>query len=184
MEGLIQDLESKLEATLNEFQKDVDSVRTGKPHPAILESVSVNSYGGKSKLNQLASVTVSSSKTLSVKVWDSQNISEVNKAILSSGLGLHPTIEGNMLRVILPDLTEQRRMDLKKAASNYEENCKVALRNIRRTFISKIKTHERSGEISEDDMHQSIKNIDSIVDNIESKVHSILISKHKEIQEF
>ena len=179
-----EELSSKIKSTFESFVEDLNSIRTGKPHPAILESVSVSVYGGHMKLKQIATVTVASNKALSVKVWDNGNISEVNKAILSSGLGLHPRVEGNVLMIALPELTEERRLDLKRASSKYTESAKVAVRNLRRNILNKIKANQKSGEFSEDEMHRISKEVQNVTDQAELDIDNQLKSKQKEIEEF
>ncbi|MGL9718115.1 MAG: ribosome recycling factor [Wolbachia sp.] len=167
--------------TIQSFHNDIKGIRTGRASASLLDGIVVNIYGGHQKLNQVAGVSVTDNKTLSIKVWDISVIGEVKNAILNANLNLNPVVEGNTIRITLPDLTQEARERLVKLLHQFAENARVAIRNIRRDIIEEIEKMQESKEISEDDFHSAKKEIQNITDDSIKKIDSELSTKEKDI---
>lgn len=167
--------------TIQSFHDDIKGIRTGRASASLLDGIVVNIYGGHQKLNQVAGVSVTDNKTLSIKVWDISVIGEVKNAILNANLNLNPVVEGNTIRITLPDLTQETRERLVKLLHQFAENARVAIRNIRRDIIEEIEKMQESKEISEDDLHSAKKEIQNITDDNIKKIDSELSIKEKDI---
>ncbi|MCM1001216.1 MAG: ribosome recycling factor [Wolbachia endosymbiont of Melophagus ovinus] len=167
--------------TIQSFHDDIKGIRTGRASASLLDGIVVNIYGGHQKLNQVAGVSVTDNKTLSIKVWDISVIGEVKNAILNANLNLNPVVEGNTIRIILPDLTQETRERLVKLLHQFAENARVAIRNIRRDIMEEIEKMQESKEISEDDLHSAKKEIQNITDDNIKKIDSELSIKEKDI---
>ncbi|MDR2548519.1 MAG: ribosome recycling factor, partial [Rickettsiales bacterium] len=163
------------------FHDDIKGIRTGRASASLLDGIVVNIYGGHQKLNQVAGVSVTDNKTLSIKVWDISVIGEVKNAILNANLNLNPVVEGNTIRITLPDLTQEIRERLVKLLHQFAENARVAIRNIRRDIMEEIEKMQESKEISEDDLHSAKKEIQNITDDNIKKIDSELSIKEKDI---
>ena len=150
----IDDIKRRMEASLSSLHNEFMGLRAGRANPAMLESILVDAYGAKMPLNQVGNVSAPESRLLTVSVWDASMASAVEKAIRESELGLNPMAEGGLIRVPIPDLSEERRKDMVKVAGRYAEACKVAMRNIRRDGIVTSRKAEKEGLISEDLRHQ------------------------------
>ena len=181
LDDLIKETKEKISGSYAVFLSDLNSVRTGVATASLLDGVVVDLHGGKMKINQVANISVVNNKMLSVNVWDIKSVGAVKDAILNSDLGLNPITEGSVIRLPLPDLTEQRRKDLIKVLKKYSDRAKVALRNIRKGSITKIKAAEKEKEISEDVMHTEIKNLDKIVAEEDKKIDLATKKKEEEI---
>ncbi|MDR2978052.1 MAG: ribosome recycling factor, partial [Rickettsiales bacterium] len=160
---------------------DIKGIRTGRASASLLDGIVVNIYGGHQKLNQVAGVSVADNKTLSIKVWDISVIGEVKNAILNANLNLNPVVEGNTIRITLPDLTQETRKRLVKLLHQFAENARVAIRNIRRDIMEEIEKMQESKEISEDDLHSAKKEVQNITDDNIKKIDSELSIKEKDI---
>jgi len=167
--------------TIQSFHDDIKGIRTGRASASLLDGIVVNIYGGHQKLNQVAGVSVTDNKTLSIKVWDISVIGEVKNAILNANLNLNPVVEGNTIRITLPDLTQETRERLVKLLHQFAENARVAIRNIRRDIMEEIEKMQESKEISEDDLHSAKKEIQNITDDNIKKIDSELSIKEKDI---
>jgi ribosome recycling factor len=167
--------------TIQSFHDDIKGIRTGRASASLLDGIVVNIYGGHQKLNQVAGVSVTDNKTLSIKVWDISVIGEVKNAILNADLNLNPVVEGNTIRITLPDLTQETRERLVKLLHQFAENARVAIRNIRRDIMEEIEKMQESKEISEDDLHSAKKEIQNITDDNIKKIDSELSIKEKDI---
>ncbi|MEY2393545.1 ribosome recycling factor [Wolbachia endosymbiont of Tettigetta isshikii] len=167
--------------TIQSFHNDIKGIRTGRASASLLDGIVVNIYGGHQKLNQVAGVSVTDNKTLSIKVWDISVIGEVKNAILNANLNLNPVVEGNTIRITLPDLTQETRERLVKLLHQFAENVRVAIRNIRRDIMEEIEKMQESKEISEDDLHSAKKEIQNITDDNIKKIDSELSIKEKDI---
>jgi ribosome recycling factor len=159
-------------------------LRTGRAHPSLLEQISVSYYGTDTPLNQVANVSVTDARTLSVTPWEQPMIPEIEKAIQNSELGLNPVTAGKVIRVPLPDLTEERRKDLAKMVKAEAEQGRVAIRNIRRDVISDMKALQKEKEISEDDLHRAEQDIQQITDKFITEIDKVSEDKQKEIMDF
>ena len=163
------------------FSKELSSLRTGRANASMLDIVKVEVYGQKMPINQLATITIPEPRTINVQVWDINNVTLIDAAIKKSELGLNPQIDGQLMRLPIPDLNEERRTELKKMIKTIGEKCKVSIRNIRREANDEIKKMQKSKEISEDDEKKSEKNIQNITDTNIKIVDEKIELKEKEI---
>ena len=175
------DIINKMDKSLAAFKKDLTSIRTGRANPAMLDLISVETYGKKMPINQLATVTVPEARSISIQVWDKSNVTLIDSAIKKSNLGINPQIDGQILRIHIPQLTEERRVELVKSLNGLGEKGKVSIRNIRRDSNDLIKNLLKEKKISEDESKNYVKEIQKTTDiNIE-KIDKILADKEKEI---
>ena len=171
----------KMIKTLELFSKELASLRTGRANASMLDLVKVDVYGQKMPINQLATISVPEPRTINVQVWDINNVPLIDSSIRKSELGLNPQIEGQLLRLPIPDLNEERRSELKKIIKSTGEKCKVSIRNIRREANDEIKRLLKSKELSEDDEKKAEKNIQNITDENIKIIDDKVVSKEKEI---
>ncbi len=170
-----------MDKSLAAFKKDLTSIRTGRANPAMLDLISVETYGKRMPINQLATVTVPEARSISIQVWDKSNVTLIDSAIKKSNLGINPQIDGQILRIHIPQLTEERRVELVKSLNGLGEKGKVSIRNIRRDSNDLIKNLLKEKKISEDESKNYEKEIQKTTDiNIE-KIDKILADKEKEI---
>lgn len=175
------DLERRMKGAVEALKQDLVGLRTGRASTQLLDPVQVEVYGANMPLNQVATVSVPEPRLISVQVWDKSNIGPVEKAIRSAGLGLNPINDGNTLRLPIPDLTEERRKELAKLASQYAEKARVAIRNVRRDGMEALKADENKKEISEDDKKRSEGDVQKLTDEQIKAVDEELARKEKEI---
>ena len=175
------DLERRMKGAVEALKQDLVGLRTGRASTQLLDPVQVEVYGANMPLNQVATVSVPEPRMISVQVWDKSNIGPVEKAIRSAGLGLNPINDGNTLRLPIPDLTEERRKELAKLASQYAEKARVAIRNVRRDGMEALKADENKKEISEDDKKRSEGDVQKLTDEQIKAVDEELVRKEKEI---
>ena len=173
--------QQKMSKTIDVFSKDLGSLRTGRANASMLDLVKVDIYGQKMPINQLATVTTPEPRTINIQVWDINNVSLIDSAIKKSELGLNPQIDGQLVRLPVPDLTEERRIELKKIVKSTGEKCKVSIRNIRREANDELKKLLKSKEISEDDIKKFEKIIQEFTDSNINLVDEKVASKEKEI---
>ena len=173
--------EEKMDKTLNNLRKEYLGLRTGRASASLLEPVSVDAYGAKVPINQVGNISVPESRLITVQVWDESLIQSVEKAIRNSELGLNPMIEGNNIRVPIPELSQERRIEIVKVASKYSEDAKITVRNIRRDAMDKIKEEEKQKKISKDDSFQFSEKIQKLTDKYIEKIENIFQDKEKDI---
>ncbi len=173
--------EQKMDKTLNNLKKEYLGLRTGRASASLLEPVSVEAYGAKVPLNQVGNINVPESRLITVQVWDESLIQSVEKAIRNSELGLNPMIEGNNIRVPIPELSQERRVEIVKVASKYSEDAKITVRNIRRVAMDKIKEGEKQKTISKDDSFQFSEKIQKLTDKYVEKIENVFQEKEKDI---
>lgn len=178
-----KDTRSRMTKSLESLRHELAKIRTGRAHPSLLEHVHVDYYGSEVPIGQAASVTVEDARTLSVTPWDKNMVSPIEKAILKSDLGLNPTTAGQVIRIPLPPLTEERRIDLNKVVHHEGENAKIAIRNIRRDANHHIKELLREKEISEDEERKAEHDIQAVTDVAVKKVDEIVAEKEQELLE-
>tara|TARA_A100001015_G_scaffold303439_1_gene393084 strand:- start:392 stop:943 length:552 start_codon:yes stop_codon:yes gene_type:complete len=171
----------KMTKTLDVFIKELGSLRTGRANASMLDLVKIDVYGQKMPINQLATITTPEPRVINVQVWDSNNVTLVDSAIKKSDLGLNPQIDGQLVRLPIPDLSEERRMEIKKIIKTMGEKCKVSLRNIRREGNDELKKKLKDKDISEDDEKKFEKIIQTYTDNFVKKVDEKVSLKEKEI---
>ena len=177
------DLERRMEGALTSLSKEFQGLRTGRASTQLLDSLTVEAYGASMPISQIATISVPEPRMLSVQVWDKENIKITEKAIRDSNLGLNPQVDGQLLRIPLPDLSEERRQELSKIAAKYAENAKIAVRNVRRDGMDTSKKMEKDGDISQDDRHIYDEEIQTITDNNINKIDELLSSKEVEIMQ-
>jgi ribosome recycling factor len=174
------DVERRMKA-VDSFRSDLGGLRTGRANVTLLDPVVVEVYGSNMPLNQVATVSAPEPRLLSVQVWDRSNVTPVEKAIRSAGLGLNPITDGQTLRLPIPDLTEERRKELAKLAGQYAEKAKIAIRNVRRDANDGLKTDENKKEISEDDRKRLETEVQKMTDEMIKAVDDAAAHKEKEI---
>ena len=178
-----KDARLRMSKSLESLRNELAKIRTGRAHPSLLEHVHVDYYGSDVPIGQAASVTVEDARTLSVSPWDKTMVQVIEKAILKSDLGLNPTTAGQVIRIPLPPLTEERRIELGKVVHHEGENAKIAIRNIRRDANHHIKELLREKEVSEDAERKAETEIQNVTNTAVSKVDEIVAEKEKEILE-
>lgn len=183
IEDLKKDAEKRMQKTIASFKSDLTKIRTGRAHTSLLDSITVEYYGSEVPLSQVANVTVQDARTLGVSPWEKQMVQPIEKAIMSSDLGLNPATSGTLIRVPLPPLTEERRRDLTKVVRGEGESARVAIRNIRRDVLGDIKTLQKEKEITEDEERKAQEQIQKITDKYVAEVEDILKEKEKELME-
>ena len=173
--------EEKMENTLSFFEKELSSVRTSRASVTMLDNIQVDSYGSKTPINQLGNISIPDSNLITIQVWDVNLIKPIESAILESNLGINPQTDGQLIRLPIPKLSEERRQELAKVVSQYAENSKVAMRNIRREIMDSIKKNEKDKNISQDEMKKKSFEVQKITDEYVSKVDLITSTKQTEI---
>ena len=171
----------KMDKTFNVFTKELSSLRTGRANASMLDLVKVEVYGQKMPINQLATITTPEPRTINIQVWDLNNVNLIDSAIKKSELGLNPQIDGQLIRLPIPDLSEERRNEIKKIIKSTGEKCKVSIRNIRREANDELKKLLKSKDISEDDEKKFEKIIQKTTDQHIKIIDEKVISKEKEI---
>ena len=177
------DLKRRMEGALANLKEEFASLRTGRASASLLDPITVDAYGAKMPMNQVASVTVPEPRMLSVQVWDAGLVQAVEKAIMESSLGLNPMTEGQTLRIPLPELTQDRRKDLTRVAHQYAEQAKVAVRNVRRDGMDTLKKLENDKEISEDEMHKQSDEVQKLTDSVIKQIDEALEVKDADIMQ-
>ena len=179
-----QDAQARMEKSLEALNSHISKIRTGRAQPSLLDGLQVEYYGSPTPLRQVANVVAEDARTLAVNVFDKSLISAVEKAILTSDLGLNPSSAGTTIRVPLPPLTEERRRDLIKIVKSEGEQGKIAVRNVRRDANDQIKALLKDKEISENEQHKAEEEIQKLTDSYVKKVDEVLAAKEKELLDF
>jgi len=175
------DLERRMKGAVEALKSDLSGLRTGRANVHLLDPVTVEVYGAQMPLNQVATVTAPEPRLLSVQVWDKSNVGPVEKAIRSAGLGLNPINDGQMLRLPIPDLTEERRKELAKLSHQYAEKARIAIRNVRRDGMDTLKLDEKKHEISEDERKRHEAEVQKLTDEMIKAADDAAAHKEKEI---
>lgn len=171
----------KMDKTFEVFTKELASLRTGRANSNMLDLIKVEVYGQKMPINQLGTITTPEPRTINIQVWDLNNVTLIDSAIKKSDLGLNPQIEGQLIRLPIPDLSEERRNEMKKIIKTLGEKCRVSIRNIRREANDQLKTMLKSKDISEDDEKKFEKIVQKYTDDHVKKIDDKVVSKEKEI---
>ena len=179
----LNDLKRRMEGAINAFKHDIASLRTGRASSNLLDPVQVEAYGSRVPLNQVANITVPEPRMLGVSVWDKSMVGAVDRAIRESNLGLNPIIDGQNLRIPLPELNEERRKSLVKIAHDYAEKAKVAVRHVRRDGMDVLKQAEKDGVIGQDESRAQSDKVQKMTDDTISEVDRLLAEKEKEIMQ-
>ena len=179
----IDEYKNKMENTLKIFHEELSRLRTGRATPSLLEPIFVEAYNSKMKISELATVNAPEPKLLTVQVWDKSMVQNIEKSIRESELGLNPSTDGQIIRVPLPDLTEERRSELTKVASKFSEDAKISIRNIRRDAMDKIKDEQKNNLISQDEHKSSSDEIQKITDEKIKEIEKVIENKKNEIMQ-
>ena len=183
MEDLIKDSERKMKVSIEHLHVELGKVRTGRASVALVEDIKVDYYGNPTPLSQAATLGVPDSKTISIAPWDASMLPLIEKAIQSSDLGLTPSNDGKQVRLTIPPLTTERRQLLSKSVKKYGEDCKIAIRNIRREFNDKLKDMEKDGSLSKDLERKGHDDVQKITDKYVAEVDKIIQGKEKDVLE-
>ena len=176
-----EDLNKRMDGAINAFNSELSGLRTGRASVSLLDPITVEAYGSKSPINQVSNISVPESRLITVQVWDESLIGAVESAIRSSDLGLNPMIEGNLIRIPIPELSEERRKEIVKIAAKYSEDCKISIRNIRRDAMDKIKNLEKNKEISKDESFQFSDETQKVTNRLIENIDLLLAEKEKDI---
>ena len=177
----IADLRKRMNGAVEVLRKEFAGLRTGRASASLLEPISVSAYGSEVPLNQVATIGVPEPRMLSVQVWDKSLVKAVEKAIRSADLGLNPAVDGTLIRVPIPELSEERRGELAKIAARYAEAARVAVRNVRRDGMEQLKRQEKDGEISQDAHHKVAQQVQELTDSEIKQINDLLAAKETEI---
>ena len=177
------EIKLRMSKAIDSFKKDLSSLRVGRASSSMLDQINVNAYGNSMPINQISTISVPEARLLLVSVWDSSLVSITEKSIRESPLGLNPMVEGNVIRIAIPALSEDRRVEITKVAAKYAENAKIAVRNIRRDNIENTRKLQKNSQISEDQKHKNEILIQDITNEIIFSIDDILSNKEKEILE-
>ena len=175
------DLEKRMNGALDALRKEFAGLRTGRASTSLLEPITVSAYGSDMPLNQVAALSVPEPRMISVQVWDKGMVASVEKAIRTADLGLNPAVDGTLIRVPLPELSEERRVEITKVAGRYAEQARVAVRNVRRDGMDQLKRAEKDGDISKDEHHKTGDQVQQLTDNAIKQINDLLAQKEAEI---
>jgi len=183
LEEIKQETLERMEKSISSLESSLQKIRTGRANPSLLDAIQIDYYGNMTPLSQVSNISVQDAKTLLISPWEKNLVPDIEKAIQSSDLGINPATSGDVIRVILPDLTEETRRDLIKVAKSEAENSKIALRNQRRDANGLLKEYLKEKEISEDDERRGQEIIQNLTDDFISKVEKLLELKEKDLLE-
>jgi ribosome recycling factor len=179
----IKDLQRRMDGTVNALKGDLGGLRTGRASANVLEPIMVDAYGSKMPMNQVANVTAPEARLIQVQVWDTGLVRAVDKAIRDSNLGFNPVMDGQLLRIPMPEMNEERRREVVKIANEYAEKTRVAARHVRRDGMDQLKKLEKEGEISKDDAHNQSEQVQKMTDATVNEIDDTLASKEAEIMQ-
>lgn len=181
IDDILSDVEERMQKSIKSLQKEFSTIRTGRANPAMFEGLKVSVYGTDMPMNQVATISVPEPRLVVIQPWDKNNLGDVEKAILKSDLSVNPSNDGNLIRIQIPELTEERRKEYVKLAKTKAEDCKVAIRNVRRDGNDMIKSLEKDKEISEDDSKATQEKIQKLTDKYVEETQKLTDNKEKEI---
>ena len=177
----LEDLDIKMKSSIEHFERELQTIRTSRANPSMLENIFIDAYGSKTPLNQLGNISSPDSSMLTIQVWDVSLIKNIENAILESNLGINPQIDGTLVRLPIPKLSEERRNELTKIASQYAESSKISIRNIRRDFIEIKKREKKESQLSEDELKKFLSEAQNYKDKYISNIDKILEQKKSDI---
>jgi ribosome recycling factor len=177
----IDDLKRRMESAFDVLRNEFSGLRTGRASASLVDPIVVEAYGSQMPITQLGNVNVPEPRMLSIQVWDKSLVGAVEKAIRNSGLGLNPAVDGQLIRIPIPQLNEERRKELTRIAGKYAEQARVAVRNVRRDGMESLKAMQKGGDISEDDQHLWADEIQQLTDGVIKKIDDTLQTKEAEI---
>jgi ribosome recycling factor len=183
VQEIMNDTKNRMEKAIQSLKREYTTIRTGRANPAILDKITVDYYGAPTPLNQLATISVPEARLLVIQPFDKSVIADIEKQIQKSDLGITPANDGNVIRIAIPALTEERRKELAKVVKKYAEDAKVAIRNIRRDANDSLKKAEKDGEITEDELRRQSDDVQKLTDKQISEVDAVTENKEKEIME-
>lgn len=183
METIIKNLEDKSVKTISVLKEDLNTVRAGRANPALLDKIMVNYYGMPTPLKNISNVSVPDPRTLLISPFDPKSIGEIEKAINIANIGINPSNDGKCIRLVIPQVTEERRKELTKTVKKMGEDAKVAVRNLRRDANEKLKKMEKDHEITEDDLKKALEKVDKAVEKSIKSIDEVIAAKDKEIME-
>ena len=178
---MIDDLNQKMTNAVGHLEKEFNTIRTSRANPSMLDNIFADAYGSKTPLNQLGNISTPDPSTITIQVWDTSLLKSIESSILDSGLGINPQIDGQIVRLPIPKLSEERRGELTKLAAKYAENSKVVIRNLRRDFLDSQKNLKKNSELSEDDLKKITNDVQKITDLSIEKIDEILKNKKEDI---
>ena len=178
---MIEQLDQKMISAVKHLDKEFSTIRTSRANPSMLDNIFADAYGSKTPLNQLGNISTPDSSTITIQVWDTSIIKSIENSILESDLGVNPQIDGQLIRIPIPKLSEERREELTKVAAKYAENSKVVIRNLRRDFIDSQKELKKNSEISEDDLKKILNEVQKLTDSSIEKIDELLKVKKEDI---
>ena len=177
----MSEVDNKMSAAILHLEKELNSLRTSRANPSMLDNIFADAYGSKTPLNQLGNISVQDANTITIQIWDSSLIKSIENAITESNLGINPQTDGQLIRLPIPKLSEERRKEITKIASEFAENSKVSIRNIRRDFIEDSKNEKKNSNLSEDELKKKINDIQKITDSKIDEIDKILELKKNDI---
>ena len=178
---IIADIELKMKNSIDHFEKELSSLRTSRASISMLDNLMIDVYGSTTPISQLGNINVSDASTLTIQVWDNSIVKKIENTILDSNLGINPQVDGTLIRLPVPKLSEERRLELSKIASQYSENAKIAVRNNRREYLDIIKQQEKDKEISQDELKKISTDVQKITDKYIDFIEKIVTKKKIEI---
>ncbi|MEO2700211.1 ribosome recycling factor [Enterococcus faecium] len=180
---MMTEAKEKMKKAAQNLQRELGQIRAGRANASLLDRITVNYYGAPTPLNQMASIQIPEARVLMITPFDKSILQDVEKAIMASDIGISPTNDGNVIRLVIPQLTEERRKELAKDVKKEAENAKIAIRNIRRDAIDEYKKQQKNGDITEDDLRGLEKDVQTLTDNSIKEVDKIAADKEKELLE-
>lgn len=181
MDAILESTESKMDKAIDNLGDSLNTLRAGRANAHVLDKISIDYYGAQTALNQVATIAVPEPRMITIQPYDVSTIKLIEKAILQSDLGFNPSNDGKIIRLVVPQLTEERRKELVKVTKKYGEECKVAMRNIRRKADQKLKAAQKDGDMSEDELHDAQDDIQKMLNNKIKEVDAALKQKESEI---
>jgi ribosome recycling factor len=178
-----KDIENKMARAISALKEEFAGIRAGRANPAILDKITVDYYGVPTPINQLSSISVPEARVIVIQPWETRLLKDIEKAIQKADIGINPNNDGNVIRLIFPVLTEERRRELTKLVRKYGENAKIAIRNIRRDAIDDFKVQKKNGEMTEDDLKVAENEVQKLTDKYIAEVDKTVEAKEKEIME-
>lgn len=179
----LKDIEKRMKGAIDALAKEFSGLRTGRASTSLVEPITVEAYGSTMPINQVANISVPEPRMLTIQVWDKSMVQSVEKAIRESGLGLNPATDGQLIRLPIPELTEERRQELAKIAHKYAEQARIAIRNVRRDGMDTLKRLEKEGELSQDDHRAYADDVQKLTDRYIDKVDKALAEKETDIMQ-
>lgn len=177
----LNDIKIKMKSAISFYEKELLSIRTSRANVSMLDNIFVEAYGSKTPINQLSNISIPDAGTLTIQVWDVSLLKIIENSLIESNLGINPQSDGSLIRLPIPKLSEERRLELSKVASQYSENAKVSIRNVRRDSLDELKTEEKNKLISQDELKNESSDIQKITDEYIKKIDELFLIKKNEI---